>query len=225
MPTTNPDLFARYQYGDNSEYKERYTGFIRKSGSGGLCHAAAIYFIEQVVSDRQVTFNPHEVCTSIIINDLLEKQEKYRGEIREGILTPAEHTKDSLKKSIMANPSNYHGRGFSSKVLSTEDPDRVIGKILTHRDRYPCGVIAIYRRGGAHAVAYACDKTYLYLYDPNYGIMRFMRGNSSSLREAFFFFTNTNRNYKIRYIEQVYCRRPAKVSEPGRKFWGSQPLI
>ncbi|BEO41546.1 hypothetical protein SMQE13_08970 [Serratia marcescens] len=221
MPTTHPAVFLKNQYGDNSEYIEKYVGFIQRNGGEGLCNAAAHYFIEQVIADNTVTFNTSEICTSIIIKAFLEKQINYLDAFNSGSTTDKKYTKSRLKNAMMANPENYHSRGLSSNILRTDNPDRAIGKILAHRDRYPCGIISIYQAEDAHAVAYACDKTYLYLYDPNYGIMRFSRTTPESLRQAFFFYASTGQNYRTHCIEQVYCRNPAKISEPGRMAWGN----
>lgn len=225
MPTTNPDVFRRNEYGDNSEYRAKYNGFIQSNGKEGLCNAAAHYFTEQVIADKKVTFNTSEICTSIIIKAFSEKQSSYINELNSGSTTNKKYTKSSLKSAMMANPGNYHRRGLSSNILIEFEPERIIRKILTHRDRYPCGIIVISGTSGTHAVAYACDKTNFYLYDPNYGIMRFSRSIPLSLRQAFFFYANTGENFKIHYIEQVYCRNPAKISQPAPMSWSNSDSL
>ncbi len=209
-------LFDKYQFGNNSSYRRRYSNAVRDSFAfQGMCFAASLHVVKTVMRDREVSFATYRPEVKNLFEWLAEKQCKYQSDYR---TSTKETVINELNEIKFANAANIHSRGMSPDLLVTKDRDRIIGKILLHRDRFPCGYLNIKGRNSGHALAFCSDKTFLYLYDPNYGFLRFNRSSKEELLDVFQYLNCCFADMKFSKGCLLYCKQPAKLHEPNNSW-------
>lgn len=179
-----------YGFGNGASYRKRY--------SSQSCRGASFYFLDKIMKNQLIDvnhFNIREIelmhknyVKNKTVNDLnndevnkfdtLELVNKYSGSI-------------ITFKWFNLSPSDYT---MNRNVIIEE-----LGKSL-----YPCGTIHL----RDHAMAYGSDDKYLYLYDPDFGLMRFMR-NREELNE---FFSAINERNNLKNISLLRASTKIRVN-------------
>ncbi|HEY3983553.1 hypothetical protein [Cedecea sp.] len=213
MPLLDKNTFEKYQYGSNQLYSQRYNDLLRSRSSDGICLAAAINFVELAYSGNTIDLNGSYYSFICNAEELNRKQAIYISS-HSSMGGDRNYLKEELYRIVRGNISNSYKSDVSSYFSIANNAGNIISGILNEATSYPCGVIAVTDSISHHALAYACDRHYLYLYDPNHGIMRFRRTLETMLNQAFSRYIGLENGCDISFIAQAYCRIPADVTEP-----------
>jgi hypothetical protein len=212
MPTTNPVTFRQYEYGHNSDYAARYCSFLEENASNGVCCAASLHFLRLAISGDTIDINISTLDSKSIMVALLEQQPALRCVVK---------LEKKINEILNLHPGNHHSRGFSNDTLVTKDYVRIINKIKTNKNKFPCGIITTSYIDSGHVTAYACDSHHLYFYDPNHGIMRVNRYNDYQLYRVFHSYVGSEPGAKLKKITLTYCINPVRVALPSAFYTGA----
>ncbi len=207
------ECFSKYEYGDNSEYKRWYFYANHQHVHQGMCLATSAYVATLASANTIISFSETHMSPEHVYQKIAGMQSRYNS--TQGV-SNSEYILIILESIKKSHQDNFHRRGRCNDILSTADCNRILKKIVEHRERFPCGIFTVNSPNGGHAFAFCCDSTFFYLFDPNRGFMRFNRSSQTELQPAFDYLVNhDNANNTFGHGYLLYCKHPANVLVPG----------
>lgn len=205
-------IYEKYCYGDNGNYRNEYRNTIRNYH--GVCIGTVASFIEDIMDGNSIDFNNRGRLFQWLHRSRL-KQNVYEEQRAD-----TEELCDEIIVRMAKNPDRFYRWGFWSSVLVTKDPAKAIGAIQQYPDRFALGFIGLKNKDpnatfGAHIEAFATDAQYIYLFEPNMGVIRAARDFEGLID----LLVNSYRpGYQLENIYMIYARRPAIIVEPLKLF-------
>lgn len=180
----------RFGVGNNKTYLKKYN-------SRECCRGASFYFLEKVLSGEIIDVN------NFNIREIALKHKRYIHEKRK-------HDLDNVKINLLDTElllERYSGQVDSFKWMNTNPGEAGAIKselqAIVQTLRCVCGTIHL----RDHAMAYACNSSHIYLFDPDYGLLKFQR-NSTGVQD---FFNVINERNNIRSLSIITQSKELKI--------------
>lgn len=219
MGTIDPVIFKKYRYGYNNYYKHEYLSLhvtlhnaiksMHPGVSKGYCYGAACVFVYEIMSGRNVDFfSDHSKLHSWLLK-AMEHQSVY---LKSG--TDASHLVKQMEYFVIKKPDAFYKLDPNSAVASTNAAWQIMEFILRYPDRFPLGYIELESLDSKykHATAFACDKNYIYYYEPNCGLMRIDRNDFQQIDELFI--RSYRKEFRLARSYSLWSKKPAVIIKP-----------
>ncbi|QCP59338.1 hypothetical protein [Pantoea sp. SO10] len=190
---SNLTFREKFGWGDARKYRERYDCLQ-------ICRGSAFYFITKVLKKESINVNYFNITEMNLLH------RRYCNDKTSNDLSNPE-----INKLDTLNLINFYSSscdGFKWYSTTPFEAAEIKTELLTDfaTSTFPAGTIHL----RDHAMAYACDKKSLFVYDPVYGLLRFARDLSGV--NDFFSMINERRN--LCNLSMLALRKPVNIIKP-----------